>query len=197
MKNRLWQKIQLGIVGVALVTTFTACGPAKKLLNKLFGDTGVEPFTHTVRCPNESLQIIADWYTGDKENWKALARANPHIDPYRISIEVEILIPRNLLKRSEPMPFIHTVRWPNEWLSIIANWYTGEVENWKALAKANPHIDPNRIFMGDKILIPRNLLKTCELMPKKFVDPPPGPDKDRKPVPPRPDKIELEPIPPR
>ena len=55
-------------------------------------------------------------------------------------------------------------------MSIIAGWYTGDIENWKALAQANPHMNPNRIFVGNKILIPENLLKTREPMPKEFVD---------------------------
>ncbi|MBP1712155.1 MAG: hypothetical protein H6Q42_358 [Deltaproteobacteria bacterium] len=64
----------------------------------------------------------------------------------------------------------HTVRFSGESISIIASWYTGDLENWKALAAANPTIDPNRIFLGNKILIPENMLKTRELMPKEFVD---------------------------
>ncbi len=54
--------------------------------------------------------------------------------------------------------FLHTVRWSGETLSIIAKWYTGNPENWEALTKANPGLKPNRIFVGDKILIPADLL---------------------------------------
>jgi hypothetical protein len=66
--------------------------------------------------------------------------------------------------------FAHTVKWPGETVSIIAGWYTGDIENWKTLAEANPDIDPNIIRAGDKILIPENLMKTREPMPKEFVD---------------------------
>ncbi len=55
-------------------------------------------------------------------------------------------------------------------MSIIAGWYTGNIMNWKALAQANPNINPSRIFEGDRILIPESLLKTREPMPKEFVD---------------------------
>jgi hypothetical protein len=65
--------------------------------------------------------------------------------------------------------FVHTVRWPRETLSIIAKWYTGELENWKALVKANPKLKPNRIYIGNKILIPGDLLKTRKPMPRKFL----------------------------
>ena len=64
----------------------------------------------------------------------------------------------------------HTVRFSGETVSIIAGWYTGDIENWKALAEANPNINPNRIFVGQKILLPEDLLKTREPMPKEFVD---------------------------
>ncbi len=66
--------------------------------------------------------------------------------------------------------FTHTIRFSGETVSIIAGWYTGDIENWKVLAEANPQIDPKRVFVGNKILIPEDMLKTRELMPKEFVD---------------------------
>ena len=92
---------------------------------------------------------------------------------------------RPVIVRQEPTPappkeaeprrpkeafYVHTVRWSGESVSVIAFWYTGDGENWKALAQANPSINPNRIWGGNKILIPENLLKTREPMPKEFVD---------------------------
>lgn len=68
-----------------------------------------------------------------------------------------------------PAYFEHKVRWSGESLSIIAKWYTGSLENWKALSKANPKINPSRIHKGQKIRIPENLLKTREPMPKSFL----------------------------
>lgn len=65
---------------------------------------------------------------------------------------------------------VHRVKWPGESLSIIAKWYTGRLENWKLLAKANPKLNPSRIIIGNKIRIPKNLLKTRKPMPKYFVD---------------------------
>jgi hypothetical protein len=61
------------------------------------------------------------------------------------------------------------VRYSGETISIIAAWYTGDGENWKALVRANPKIDPKLISEGNEILIPERLLKTREPMPKKFV----------------------------
>ena len=65
--------------------------------------------------------------------------------------------------------FAHTIQWPGETLSIIAKWYTGNFRNWAALARANPNLDPDRVFTGNKILIPKDLLKTREPLPKEFV----------------------------
>jgi LysM repeat protein len=174
-------------------------------------------YEHKVKWKGESLSIIAQWYTGNAENWKVLAKINPGIDPNRIQIGERVRIPVNLMKTKKPMPerfvasiveekrktpparpelkpskpkkkttsgppkeiktkpppkpayYEHNVRWSGESLSIIAKWYTGSLENWKALSKANPKINPSRIHKGQKIRIPENLLKTREPMPKRFL----------------------------
>jgi hypothetical protein len=151
-----------------------------------------------VRWQGETLSSIADWYTASWQNWEAIASANPEIDPKRIEIDDRILIPEALLKTRKPMPFdflspsgnkeavhptpsqeppekptrrfyVHVVRWQNETLSFIAQWYTASWQNWEALAKANPQLDPNRIQIGHKIRIPEALLKTRKPMPSDFV----------------------------
>jgi hypothetical protein len=65
--------------------------------------------------------------------------------------------------------YVHTVRWYGETLSIIAKWYTGELGQWKAIARVNPDLDPNRIFRGNRIRIPEGLIKTRRPMPKQFL----------------------------
>ncbi|MFH1147864.1 MAG: hypothetical protein V1736_09185 [Pseudomonadota bacterium] len=71
-------------------------------------------------------------------------------------------------KKPEPM-HVHTVKWSGETVSIIAGWYTGSIENWKALAEANPNLRPDRICVGNKILIPESLMKTHEPMPEEYL----------------------------
>ena len=70
--------------------------------------------------------------------------------------------------------FTHTVKHGGETISIIAAWYTGDLDNWKVLAEVmtrnNPNADIKRIYVGNKILIPESLLKTRETMSKEFVD---------------------------
>ena len=69
----------------------------------------------------------------------------------------------------EPQFYIHRVRWPGETLSVIAKWYTGSLKNWKALSKANPTLDLNRIVIGANIFIPEHLLKSHKPMPFSFL----------------------------
>jgi hypothetical protein len=70
----------------------------------------------------------------------------------------------------EPTYFVHTVKWPNESLSIIAAWYTGAIDNWRLLVPVNPELDPNRINIGDKIRIPEELMKTHNPPTQEFVN---------------------------
>ena len=72
-------------------------------------------------------------------------------------------------KSPQTAQFMHTVRWPGESLSLIAKWYTGSYKNWRTLAKANPRINADHIKIGDKIIIPKKLLKTKKSMPRDFV----------------------------
>ena len=66
--------------------------------------------------------------------------------------------------------YIHKVKFPDESISIIAKWFTGDLKNWKVLAKCNPAINPNRIFRGNKIRIPRILMTRQDPMTLEFVE---------------------------
>ena len=70
---------------------------------------------------------------------------------------------------NQDLPFFHQVRWEGETLSLIAKWYTGDWKNWKALAKVNPWVEPNNMFTGMKVKIPRQLLKNQKPMPREFI----------------------------
>jgi hypothetical protein len=71
--------------------------------------------------------------------------------------------------RQSARHLVHRVKWSGESLSIIAKWYTGEFNNWKTLADFNPKVKPDRIWVGQEILVPEGLLKTREPMPESFV----------------------------
>lgn len=139
-----------------------------------------DDFRHTVRWRGESLSLIARWYTGHFENWKALAQANPNLNPNRIMLGNVIYIPQEMMNTKEPLPrkvaakslknyFAHTVRQPGEKLTAIAGWYTGDIGNFKALAKANPDIDPDFLLVGNEIFIPAELLKTRKPLHQKSI----------------------------
>jgi hypothetical protein len=136
-----------------------------------------ECYRHTVRWPGESLSLIARWYTGASRNWRKLAKANPRINPNFIKKGDVIVISSNLMKTREPLPekiaarytadyFAHTVKQNGETMEMIANWYTGNATNWKAIARANPKLNPNHLIAGNEIYIPSKILKTRQPIPK-------------------------------
>jgi nucleoid-associated protein YgaU len=148
------------------------------------------PYFHTVRRSGETLIAISRWYTGAADNWKRLVRANNGLNPRRIKVGDKILIPAVLMKthqpmpadfmnpsaskkrvpsRVEPAPYVHTVRRSGETLVAISRWYTGSADNWKRLVEANNGLNPRRVRVGDKILIPGELMKTQEVMPADFM----------------------------
>jgi hypothetical protein len=143
-------------------------------------ETSIEPqrisyFEHRVKWPGETLSLIAGWYTGNYGNWKAVAQANPDLNPNRIAVGDIINIPQQMMKTKKPLPrkvvsktlpgyFAHTVRQSGEKFSAIARWYTGNAQSRKAIAKANPDIDPDFLLVGDEIYIPSSLLKTRKSM---------------------------------
>ena len=139
-----------------------------------------DDFKHTVRWRGESLSLIAKWYTGQFENWKALARANPKLNPNRIMVGNAIHIPQEMMTNKKPLPrkvaakslknyFAHTVQQPGEKLSAIAAWYTGDAKNLRALARANPDIDPDFLLVGNEIFIPAEILKIRKPLHQKSI----------------------------
>jgi nucleoid-associated protein YgaU len=149
-----------------------------------------QPYVHAVRRSGETVIAISRWYTGSAENWKRLVDVNNGLNPRRIRVGDKILIPGELMKtqqampadymnssapkksmasRVEPAPYVHTVRRSGETVIAISRWYTGSAENWKRLVDINNGLNPRRIRVGDKILIPGELMKTQQAMPTDFM----------------------------
>ena len=63
-------------------------------------------------------------------------------------------------------PLVHTIKYRGETLAAIASWYTGKRLNFVALQKANPSIEPTRMRIGQKILIPAKLVKRRDPLQK-------------------------------
>ncbi len=70
----------------------------------------VEYFSHTVKYQGETLGIIAGWYTGKSLNWKVIENDNPGLDVTRMKIGDTILIPKNILRRSDAFPQSYIVK---------------------------------------------------------------------------------------
>jgi len=68
-----------------------------------------------------------------------------------------------------PEHYVHTVRYSGETLGVIALYYTGKTANWPLLQNANPGLKPERITLGQTIMIPSSLLIRQEALPEKFV----------------------------
>ncbi len=63
----------------------------------------------------------------------------------------------------------HRVSFSGETLGIIAAWYTGKATNWLAIKNANPGLKPERINLGQTIIIPGDLVTERSPLTKKFV----------------------------
>ncbi len=66
-------------------------------------------------------------------------------------------------------PFIHTIHFSGETLSLIALWYTGKTNNWKEIRRANPKVAAAKLKQGTQIAIPAALLKRRQVLPLSFV----------------------------
>jgi nucleoid-associated protein YgaU len=127
-------------------------------------------YKHKICWSGETLSLISKWYTGNYTNWEKILNHNPEINPKRIKIGQTIYIPHKMLRTREALPqkfaaqglpgyFAYTVLQPGENLAEISRRYTGDSNNWKAIAQANPDIDPKYLLVGNEIYIPSKLLK--------------------------------------
>jgi hypothetical protein len=58
----------------------------------------------------------------------------------------------------------HTVTFPTETLASIAKWYTGSAKNAGAIAKLNKISPHHHVTVGEKVVIPKQMLKTSAPM---------------------------------
>lgn len=66
-------------------------------------------------------------------------------------------------------PFIHTVKYKGETLSLISKWYTGSIDNWKEVHKLNPEIVITKMKIGATVMIPGGKLKRTTPLMKEYV----------------------------
>jgi hypothetical protein len=151
MKNNIQKKIQVGLMGIVLVLMYSGCAKLSEEFAKMKSPEAQE-------VSSEEAKSMSSLYR-EALNEK---KSQP-VEQTATTSE----------KKGQPAqssrPCVHKVRWSGETLSVIAKWYTGDFENWEAITKANPKINPNRMFIGSKILIPGDLVKNREPMPQEFL----------------------------
>jgi hypothetical protein len=168
MKNGFFKKIAVWAFGISFGVICLSCAFAP------FKKEESPPRTEPAPIPQDPKHP-----TGEKEPVPVKAReAVPSVQEAALSSSAtppaqQEAAPSPQVK-AEPKPrethIAHTVKWSGETLSIISLWYTGNQGNWKAIAQTNANLDPNRIYVGNEILIPAGLLKTQNSLPKEFVD---------------------------
>jgi hypothetical protein len=82
-----------------MIFGMTACDRVSRLTTKQ-----PQYFEHIVRYQGETLTLIAKWYTGEAKNWSILVTKNPEVSPNSLRIGALILIPREIVVTTEPMP---------------------------------------------------------------------------------------------
>jgi nucleoid-associated protein YgaU len=119
--------------------------------------------THVVET-GDTLTRIASQYYGSGDHWRLIADANGITDPSLVRVGQRLRIPaRSGNQTATPTVApptaggagsrTHTVQ-PNESMWRIADQYYGRGDQWKVIAAANPHIDPDNLLAGQKITIP-------------------------------------------
>lgn len=73
------------------------------------------------------------------------------------------------IEETKPEDLTHKVSFSGETLAMIANWYTGKSSHWKLIKEANPKIKPEKIALGQEIIIPGKLVVQRNPLTKKFV----------------------------
>ena len=116
---RTWVTVMVGLPVIAILSACAATQEVQEIQGPVFErepapqtPAKLQPkppqkspyLLHKVTWPNETLYLIAKWYTGRTENWRTIADANPELDPHRIRLGMEIKIPAELLETILPMP---------------------------------------------------------------------------------------------
>jgi nucleoid-associated protein YgaU len=108
--------------------------------------------------PHDTLQKIAQRELGDANQWRAILRSNPGLDPHKLKAGRELVLPivvREPPKNVEPAARTHVVA-DGETLQSIALECYGDRARWIDLLEANRDLvrDPSALVVGTKLRIP-------------------------------------------
>jgi len=97
------------------------------------------------------FKSFSDIKVSEEENEKSITDTEIKIDNEAVEVKTITKMKSNIL-------FTHTIK-KGQTLGLLANWYTGNVNNWKKISEANPTIIPDKMQIGVPVIIPTNLLK--------------------------------------
>jgi hypothetical protein len=73
------------------------------------------------------------------------------------------------LYKQDSRTYLHTVTFPGETFSVLADWYTNSGENAGRLAAVNRRAVSDRLHVGEKIAIPGSLMLNPDPLPEALV----------------------------
>lgn len=78
--------------------------PPRKVALPSANYRGVPCYLHEVRWPEETLGVIARWYTGHSRHARTLERITPNLRANDLRPGDTVFIPLELARRSDPLP---------------------------------------------------------------------------------------------
>lgn len=122
-----------------------------------------DPNVHVVKS-GETLSDISKQHYGTTTKWKEIIKANPGIDPEGLKVGQKLKLPE--IAGTTPAPTTGNTSTPTdnpaatytvkagEYLEDIALSELGSRGAWKKIVDANPGIDPKKLRVGQKLVIP-------------------------------------------
>jgi hypothetical protein len=99
----------------------------------------------------------------------ACAAFKPKVEPLNAQSKApprKVVLP-GVTYRGVPC-YLHKVRWPEESLSVIARWYTGNEGNARVLARVTPNLRTNDLRKGDVVFVPQELSRRTDPMTRSY-----------------------------
>ncbi|MEC9476666.1 MAG: LysM peptidoglycan-binding domain-containing protein [Planctomycetota bacterium] len=131
-------------------------------------DKPAKPQLNTITVqPNDSLWVIATRHLGSGLRWSELLEVNPGLTEKTTLQPGQVLkIPTKTVVAKRPVaPVTASVGVPSGFRSVViregdtlydlADQHMGSHSRWSEIKNANPGLDPGRLPVGRKILIPR------------------------------------------
>jgi nucleoid-associated protein YgaU len=118
-----------------------------------------------VVASGETLSDISKKYYGTTTKWKEIVKANPGVDPEGMKVGQKLKIPEisgtSLAPTNAEMTTnvgdtsgTYTVQAGDTTLAKIAEKELGSSKEWPKIVEANPGLDPRKLRIGQKLIIP-------------------------------------------